>query len=239
MAWYELTKERTDIFWESLGHRELFKFLLTETLKVVDSDAGRIKTGYLIPIYLDGVAPGRSAVGSAADAWVVGQHQSQPYEDSIMADTVNWISDELTVNTTLDLAGSVEQPKRLVFFYVNGDALPIAERNPNNTIFTGTTALLVKWFKEALPRSWEQLEAWFTKLRINLMEEEVEGFLEYPRITLIRFIDDMVTCQKANRQEREVAYGLPSFFVEEGLNMNDAMIRGRKVPIISLMHMGL
>ncbi|VFR13418.1 hypothetical protein SPFM14_00083 [Salmonella phage SPFM14] len=185
------------------------------------------------------MAPGRSLVGSAADAWVVGQHQSQPYEDSIMADTVNWISDELTVNTTLDLAGSVEQPKRLVFFYVNGFALPIAERNPNNTIFTGTTARLVKWFKEALPRSWEQLEAWDTKLRINLMEEEVEGFLEYPEITLIRFIDDMVTCQKANRQIREVAYGLPSFFVEEGLNMNYAMIRGRKVPIISLMHMGL
>ncbi|VFR14664.1 hypothetical protein SPFM20_00087 [Salmonella phage SPFM20] len=185
------------------------------------------------------MAPGRSAELCAADAWVVGQHQSQPYEEIKMADTVNWISDELTVNTTLVGTGSVEQPKRLVFFYVNGDSITIAERNPNNTIFTGTTALDLEWFKEALPRSWEQLEAWFALLRINLMEEEVEGFLEYPRLVMIRFIDDMVTCQKANRQDTKLAYGLPSFFVEEGLNMNEITLRGRKVPIISLMHMGL
>ncbi|VFR12017.1 hypothetical protein SPFM9_00088 [Salmonella phage SPFM9] len=143
------------------------------------------------------MAPDTTLVGSAADAWVVGQHQSQLNGDSIMADTVNWISDELTVTTALDLAGSVEQPKRLVFFYEAWFALPIAERNPNNTIFTGKYPRLVKWFKEALPRSWEQLDRQDTKLRINLMEEEVEGFLDMNEITLIRFIDDMVTCQKA------------------------------------------
>ncbi|VFR11725.1 hypothetical protein SPFM8_00093 [Salmonella phage SPFM8] len=213
--------------------------MLTETLKVVDSDAGRAWYELIIPIYLDGVAPGRSAELFKFHAWVVGQHQSQPYEEIKTGYSVNWISDELTVNTTLVGSAAVEQPKRLVFFYVNGDSIMADKRNPNNTIFTGTTALDLAGSEEALPRSWEQLEAWFALPIADLMEEEVEGFLEYPRLVKWFIIDDMVTCQKANRQDTKLRIRLPSFFVEEGLNMNEITLIRCKVPIISLMHMGL
>ncbi|VFR10280.1 hypothetical protein SPFM1_00094 [Salmonella phage SPFM1] len=131
------------------------------------------------------------------------------------------------------------QPKRLVFFYVNGDSIMADTVNPNNTIFTGTTALDLAGSVEALPRSWGQLEAWFALPIAERMEEEVEGFLEYPRLVKWFKEDDMVTCQKANRQDTKLRINLPSFFVEEGLNMNEITLIRFIVPIISLMHMGL
>ncbi|VFR13125.1 hypothetical protein SPFM12_00095 [Salmonella phage SPFM12] len=172
---------------------ELFKFLLTETLKHQSQPYEEIKTGYLIPIYLDELTVNTTLVGSAADAWVVGLVFFYVNGDSIMADTVNWISAIFTGTTALDLAGSVEQPKRCWEQLEAWFALPIAERNPNNIEGFLEYPRLVKWFKEALPRTCQKANRQDTKLRINLMEEEVEEGLNMNEITLIRFIDDMVT----------------------------------------------